>query len=152
MRTFMIQLVMLWTLAGCGASYQMQYPESFAVLQDQTDYTERATTADGVVVSVRELPNEPKAGAAFWRKALLNQVRLKGGYALIEEKDVRTKSGESGTQMRFGHDEERKPYQYWLTLFVTDAYVYVIEAGGKASEFAEVQAEVEETLGSFTIR
>lgn len=152
MRTLIIPVVATVCLVGCGASYQMQFPESFAVLEEQTDYTERATTADGVVVSLRELPNEPKAGAEFWRKALLNQVRLKGGYALTEEIEVRAKSGEMGTQMRFGHDEERKPYQYWLTLFVTDAHVYVIEAGGKASEFTEVQAEVEKTLSSFTIQ
>lgn len=93
-------------------------------------YTFRASTADGLVISVRELEHEPKGDLEFWASAVENELRLDRGYALLSTQDVKTNQGLVGKQLRFGHDEEARPHLYWVSVFVTDSHLYVVEAGG----------------------
>jgi len=139
-------------LAGCGPSFDMQVPDSFVELDEDSDaYAMRATSADGIVVAVREVDNDPTGNLEFWVEAIRNRVRRLGAYALIEEKKVTAASGQKGLEMRFGRDEDGVSYLYWLTVYVTDSHVYVIEAGGKKDRFEDVQSEVESTLAGFSI-
>ena len=107
---------------------------------------------DHVVIAVREITNDRHGSADFWVAAARNRLRRAGGYALLEEAEVRAASGEAGHQLRFGRDEGGRPYAYWLTLFVTHDRIFVIETGGRR-ELVEAQAsELQASLSSFRIR
>ena len=129
-------LVLAALVAGCGPSFKASTPPGFVELEDQTQYDYRATNADGLVIAVRELDHEPKGQIDFWTKAIENHMRQRGGYALIGSQEVKSADGVPGRQLRFGHDEGNKPHLYYVTLFVTDSKLLLLEAGG-AKELVE---------------
>ena len=140
----------LLLLAGCGGA-TLDVPDDFVVLEDDwADYDQRATTADGVVLSVRRVDNVGDGGLDFWARAVANRMRLYGGYALLEEPEVRLRSGARGRQLRFGRDEEGTPFLYWVTLFVDGGSVYVIEAGGRTDRFDAARPAIERAIARFT--
>lgn len=140
-------------LAACGGTASnLTPPANFLELEEPGEsYSQRATSAEGVVVAVREVDNDPYGPLAFWVEAIKRRMRTVRGYALIEEKDVRAASGEAGKQLRFGHDESGGPYFFWLTIFVTDDYVFVLEAGGKKDVFEAAQPQVERAIAAYRI-
>ena len=149
--------VALTLVAGCGGRhFALTAPGNFIELdprvQESYGYRYRATTADGVVIGVREIENERHGSPAFWLDAIRNSLRREGGYALLEESDVHAATGESGHTLRFGRDEDADPYTYWLTLFVTNDRIYLIEAGGRRETFAAAQADVEAAIAAFRIQ
>lgn len=112
----------------------------------------RATTADGVVIGVREIQNPRHGSGDFWVDAIRNRLRRDAGYALTSEADLRAASGHAGHQLRFGHDESSRPYVYWVTVFVTPDRVFVVEAGGRREHFEAAQARVESAISTFRVR
>lgn len=127
-------------LAGGCHDFEAATPQGFVELEDQEAYDYRATTADGVVIGVRALDHQPKGELAFWTSAIERQLREQSGYALLETRDVKTAQGLAGKQLRFGHDEGQRPHLYYVTLFVTEKKIYLIEAGG-AKELVEKRAD-----------
>ncbi|MBC7173256.1 MAG: serine/threonine protein kinase, partial [Polyangiaceae bacterium] len=115
-------------------------------------YALRGATADGVVVSVRELDNDPQGDEAFYREAITLELRDRRGYALLDEGELRASTGEKGHLLRFGHDEEGEAYVFWLGLFVTEDTVFVLEAGGKETVFAPREEEVLTAFRGIRIR
>jgi hypothetical protein len=111
-------------------------PKGFVDLDEHGTYDQRATTADGMVLAGREIENDPEGDLAFWSHAIENQMRMRGGYALLEKKKVKTASGHEGEELRFGHDQGNKPHLYTIAVFVTkggfwkDGTIYIVEAGG----------------------
>ena len=81
-----------------------------------------------------------------------NTLRMHGGYALLEEVEVKAASNEAGKQLRFGRDEDGQTFLYWITLFVTPHRVYVIEAGGRKDRFEAAAAGVEAALASIRLK
>jgi hypothetical protein len=140
--------------AGCS-SFALDAPEHFVKLEepDWSDYAMRAVNADGVVLAVRENDNEAAQGSlTFWTDAVKNRLRTVRGYALLEEKPLRAASGEEGHQLRLGRDEGSQAYDYWVTIFVTDDHVHVVEAGGRREEFARVKDAVAAAIERFEVR
>lgn len=137
-------------VSGCGLPYTPAVPPGFVELEDRYSGDEhRATTAEGVVLGTRAFENEPKGDLGFWAKVIENRMRETGGYAMLEKKDVKCRSGLAGVQMRFGHDEGRTPHLYYLTLFVDDDYVYLLEAGGTKVEVERQQAQIDWSVRNF---
>lgn len=136
--------------SACG-TFSITTPSRFLELEDQEAYDYRATTADGVVLSVTEHEVEQDRGSTveFWVEAIEGRMRHTGGYALTEKKEVKTSAGLKGTQLRFGHDEGQKPYRYWVTVFVNDDSVYVLEAGGADDVFTASVGSIEQAIASF---
>lgn len=155
LRSFVLAALLTATplLAACGgAASHLTPPTSFLELEEAGEsYSQRATSAEGVVMAVREVDNDPYGPLAFWVEAIKRRMRTVRGYALVEEKDVRAASGEVGKQLRFGHDESGGPYHFWLTIFVTDGHVFVLEAGGKKEVFEAAQPQVEAAIASYRI-
>jgi hypothetical protein len=151
----LLVLVTALTAIGCGPGFSVRPPEDFLDLDDASThargYAMRATSADGVVMAVRALGNDRHGSADFWVEAIRNRMRRDQGYALVSESDVTAASGESGHQMRFGHDDGGHPYAYWLTVFVTHDRIFVVEAGGRQERFEAATAQVQQALGSFRI-
>jgi hypothetical protein len=137
-------------LAGCGRPFVAATPPGFVDLDDRYGSTEyRATTADGVVIGIRAFENDPKGELPFWSRAVERRMREMAGYAMLERKEVATRGGLKGVQMRFGHDEGKDPYLYWLVLFVTEKRVFVLEAGGLKSEVAKQEAQLDWAIRNF---
>ena len=120
-----------WLLSCACSTFQAATPPGFVELEKDEPYDYRATTADGVVIAVRSIEHEPKGELGFWVTAIERQVREQKGYALLETRDVKNAQGLAGKQLRFGHDEGKKPHLYYVTVFVTDSRLYLLEAGGK---------------------
>lgn len=138
-------------LSACGNAFQASTPPGFVELADQEEYAYRATNADGLVVAVREIEHDPKGELSFWTKAIEKQLRERAGYALIGTRDVKAKTGESGKQLRFGHDQGKTPYLYTVTVFVTDDNLFVIEAGGTKALMEKHAAQLDWTIANFRI-
>jgi len=138
-------------LSAC-AGFTMKTPSNFVELDEDNDsYELRATSAQGVVLSVREVDNDPYGTLYFWVEAINNRLRAARGYALLEQKNVRASTGEAGRQLRYGRDEGDKPYAYWLTIFVTHDSLYIIEAGGRREQFDRVKPQIEQAIARFEI-
>ena len=129
-----IRALLLLACTACAPTFAI--PKGFVELDERTVYDQRATTPDGLVLAGRELENRPEGDLAFWSRAVENQMRVRGGYALLERRSIRSASGHSGVALRFGHDEGSKPHLYYVALYVTpgtfwaSGTIYLIEAGG----------------------
>lgn len=136
--------------AGCGRPFVAATPAGFVDLGDRYGSHEyRATTADGVILGLRAFDNDPKGEVSFWSRALERRTREMAGYALLDKRDVATASGLKGVQMRFGHDEGKEPYLYYLVLFVTDAKIYLFEAGGPKAEVTKQEPQIDWAIRNF---
>lgn len=135
------------TFATLACSPLMNTPSGFVEVKGEP-YDYRASSADGLVIAVRELDHEPKGDLAFWVRAVENEMRLGRGYALLDTREVKTSRGLAGKEMRFGHDEGSNPHLYWVAVFVTDTKLYVIEAGGTKDLVEKSEALLEAAIVS----
>ncbi len=134
-----IGLLIATTLAvgvGCGRPFDVKTSNGFVELENQApDYDYRATTPDGVVMSIRAVDNTGTVGQrgdlGFWERAVTLEMRDVQGYALLDAKDVTSGDGTKGRQLKFGHDEDGKPYAYWVTIYLAQSRIFLVEAGGK---------------------
>ena len=147
-----IAALLALALAGaCGPGFVQKTPAGFVELEDQERYDYRATTADGLVIGVRAIDHEPKGHLDFWVGAISNRMRERGGYALLGVEDVQAAGGLAGKQMRFGHDEGSRPHLYYVTVFVTDDKIYLMEAGGTKELMEGHAAQIAEAVRGFQV-
>lgn len=133
---------------GCGPGFGLKTPDGFVELDDQKEHAYRATTAQGVVMGVRVEPNRPKGNLAFWSDAI--DLKLRNiGYTAAEANEIKTKSGAKGKQLRYTRTIYDRPHVFWFTVFVTDADVFVIEAGGDERNFDKVKDEITKSIEGF---
>lgn len=143
---------------GCGPHFTVTTPKDFVVLDESRPYDFRATTPDGLVLAVREFENDKERGdAGFWVRAIENELRIDKGYALLKTDEIKTRSGLTGTQLRFGLDRENEAHEYIVTVFVTfrgtiggkRSSVYVLEAGGSAVLVEQHRAQIQDAILGF---
>lgn len=149
-------LLLLALTSGCGPSFTAATPPGFVELDaDYDNYDYRATTADGLVIGVREVEHDPKGDLDFWVRAIENELRSRGGYALIESNSIKNAQGLSGRQLWFGHDEGQKPHLYMVTLFVTegswssDGWIYLLEVGGTKEQIDKQRQQIAWAVDNF---
>jgi hypothetical protein len=154
MKRTILLVVAALLLAACGHSFNAATPKGFVELEDQEDqgYDYRATTADGLVIAVREIDNDPEGPIEFWSRAIENSMRQRGGYALLGQRDVKNVDGLAGKQLRFGHDEASKPHLYYVTLYVTPKRLYVLEAGGTKQQMESHEAQLDWSFKNFRLK
>lgn len=144
-------------LTGCPEPFEVETPSSMVELSTSDDRTYVAMTHDNVVVRARvmrqgdDYGDTPQASGEFWTDAIRERMRLNGGYELLEEQQVESDNGHEGTRLEFGRDQEGEPYRYWMTLFVTDHNIHLIEAGGRGDRFESATEDIEELLSSYTV-
>ena len=149
MRYSMI-LLLLAAMTGCATPYRVETPASFVEIENEwDDYDYRATTADGLVIGLRTIEHEPHGEQAFWLKAITNRMRDRGGYALLKTVDVKSADGVNGKQLQFGHDETSGAHLYYVTLFVTDDNLFLLEAGGTKELMTTHAADVDTAVRTF---
>lgn len=149
--SFAIASLALLAATGCGSSFVAATPPGFVKLKDQELYDYRATTADGLVVAVRAIDNDPEGSLGFWARAVKDRMQRTAGYALIGERDVTNAQGVKGKQLRFGHDEASKPHLYYVTLFVTPSKIFLLEAGGTQEQMQRRRAQLDWSVKNFHI-
>jgi hypothetical protein len=143
----LVACIALFAAVGCAPL--LDTPPQFLRLEVvQNDYDYRATTADGVVLAGRVLDYDEDRGGGlqFWTDAIKLRLKAVGGYALLQEQDIATHSGIKGKQLRFGHDENRGAYQYWITLFIDGDDLVVLETGGPEAGVKAHEADVMKAL------
>jgi len=147
----------LFALGAFACTPTFATPKGFVDLDDAT-YDQRATTADGLVLAGRELDNDPEGDLAFWSHAIENQMRLRGGYALLEKRTVKNAGGHEGTALRFGHDEGNQPHLYTVAVYVTqDTFwksgtIYLFEAGGPKALVEKNVASIDWAIAHVRVR
>ncbi len=141
-------------LAGCGRPFKIVTAPGFVELEGQSSsgYAYRATSPEGVVVSVRVIEDEDRADVGFWTKSIILQMRDVSGYALLRVVDVTSRDGTPGKRMEFAHDEDGKPYHYWVTVFIAQDKLFMAEAGAPKDLFERSQASVEWMMKSLKVK
>lgn len=151
--TFVAVIIALASsLTACGRPFDVKTAPGFVPLENQTTYDYRATTPEGVVVAVRVVEDEKRGDLGFWTQALTLQLRDVSGYALLDVKDVASRDGTKGKLLKFGHDEDNKPFTYWVTIFLAQDRVFLVEAGGAKEIFERAQPSVEWMLQTVRVR
>ncbi len=144
----MKKLVFLFLLlAACGRSYVQTAPGFVEVKHDPT-YDFRAIAPDGVAVAVRRVSVDDKTDLAFWERAVLLRTRELEGYALLSSTNVRASDGTAGRELVFGHDEQGKPFEYRMRLFISGSKLVVAEAGGAKENMDRWRTSVDWMLAS----
>lgn len=142
--SFLLALPFVLAL-GCHSGAHLSAPDGFAELEPGDAYSYRATSAAGVVIGVRSEKNDPRGNLEFWTSAVDLKLR-KAGYSPMDEKPakVAAEGGLEGKRVRYTIDRSGRPHEYWVTVFVTDSRVIVVEAAGDHAYFdKETQREIE---------
>lgn len=153
-RALFFACVVALSLAACGRPFKVQTAPGFVELEGQEpEYAYRATSPEGVVMAIKSIDvPEEKSNLDFWTKAVTLQVRDVQGYALVETKDVLSLDGAKGQQLRFGHDEDGKPFSYWVTLYYASGRLFLVEAGGAKAAFERFVPSIEWMHKSLKVR
>jgi len=150
MTWMMTALVCLGLLASGCATAKLETPTGFAHHDEGQRYDQRISDGEGVVIAVRSEKNRPRGDLSYWSAALDVQLR-NTGYEPISHVDVRSADGREGKQLRYVIDSGGRELIYWLSVFVTDGRVVVVEAGGDATFFEPKAAQVEAAIASLTV-
>ncbi|HSO40384.1 MAG TPA: serine/threonine protein kinase [Labilithrix sp.] len=148
----LVVAVSLSSLAGCGKPFDVKTAPGFVALENQHDFDWRATTPEGVVVGIRVVEDEKRGDLGFWTQAMTLQLRDVSGYALLESTETASADGTKGKLLKFGHDEDAKPYVYWVAIFAAQGRLFVVEAGGQKELFERARPNVEWTMKNVTVR
>lgn len=154
-RKSLVCLVLLaLSLVACGRPFKVSTAPGFVPLEDQTPfgYAYRATTPEGVVMAIRVIDDEDRGDLAFWTQALTLQLRDVQGYALLQTLDTKSRDGTPGKLLELGHDEDNKPFTYWVAIFLAQGRLFVVEAGGQKEAFERAQPNVEWMLASVKVK
>jgi len=149
----MKKLLFVLLLVGCKP-VDIKTAPGFLQLKEEGSYAYRATTPERVVVAVRveDMEGDGSDDLSFWTRALTLQMRDGNGYALLETHDVQSLDGVKGKQLRFGHDEDGKPFSYLLTFFPTGKKLVLVEAGGMKPQFDAAASSVQWMIQSVRVR
>lgn len=136
-------------LSGCRP-FKPATPPGFVDLSEKYENHEyRATTADGMVLGVRAFANEPKGELPFWVRVIENRMRDTSGYAMLDTREAKDRAGNAGKTLRFGHDESGVPHLYYITVFVNDDHVYLLEAGGTKDLVEKHEDQIAWSIANF---
>ena len=146
--------VLLVAYGACKPVDIKTAPGFLQLKEEGGSYAYRATTPERVVVAVRveDIEGEGSDDLSFWTRALTLQMRDGNGYALLETHDVQSLDGVKGKQLRFGHDEDGKPFSYWLTFFPSGKKLVLVEAGGMKPQFDAAASSVQWMIQSVRVR
>jgi hypothetical protein len=138
--------------AACGKPFDVKTSPGMVALENQRDFDWRATTPEGVVVGIRVVEDEKRGDLAFWTQAVTLQLRDVTGYALLESAETTSADGTKGRLLKFGHDEDGKPYVYWVAIFPAQSRLFLVETGGPKDLFDRARPNVEWTMKTIRVR
>ena len=142
-------LLALSLLAPACASFHVNTPDGFAELADDARYDYRATNADGVVIAVRALRNDPEASLGFWGRVVDERLRRQGYVPEGDPAPVQSANGVPGVMFRYGATVGGRAHRYQVAVFVRGKKVFVLEAGGDQEVFDPAAPAVARAFRSF---
>lgn len=152
-RVLLVAVFAALATAACGRPFDVKTSSGFVELEGtDAEFAYRATTPEGVVTAVRVVDGENRGDLAFWTHAITLQLREASGYALESTADVTSKDGTKGKLLRFGRDQDGKPYAYWVALYAAQDRLFLVEAGGPREPFERSKRDVEVTMASVRVR
>ncbi len=151
MRFTLLLALFAFAVSACGKPFDVKTAPGFVELDRQDEYAYRATTPEGVVFGVRVIEDEKRGDLAFWTRALTLQMHDVSGYALLETSDVTSLDGTKGRLLKFGHDEDNKPYSYWLALFMAQGRLFLVEIGGTKEQAQRFRPQIDWMLKSLKV-
>lgn len=147
-------LAALSVLTACGKPFEVKTGADFAELPGQSgagfDY--RATTPEGVAVSVTSMEDREKADLSFWTKAITLKLHDQDGYALLGEEAVKDKNGTPGRRLRFAREEDKKKFDYRVTIYRAQGRIFLVESGGPHEAFSKAESAVVAMESSVAVR
>ena len=151
MKKTSLLLILSLFAVGCR-SFEAKTPAEFVDLGHSSTYDYRAASSDGVVLAARSMKNDPRGTLSFYTDVTRRKLREGEGYALVEEREVTSKTGEKGNMLRFGRDHGGTPHLYVVTLFVTNDRIFVLEAGGAKTDVETHAAAIDASVAGFSIK
>ena len=148
-RRFPLIVLALSLLAPACAGFRVNTPSGFAQLSDDERYDYRATNADGVVIAVRAVRNEPEANLEFWGRVVDERLRRQGYVPEGDPAPVRSANGLTGVMFRYGCTVGGREHRYQVAVFVRARKVFVLEAGGDREVFDPAAPAVARAFASF---
>ena len=135
---------------GC-ASFRINTPSGFGQLRDQRaqHYDYRSVSAYGVALAVRVVPNAEHGNLEFWSEVVDRHLQHGGVYHAAGSADVRTTSGAQGRRLAYTFGDAQSGQTYWVTVFVTERKVFLVEAAGGIDAFTRARDNVERSIQSF---
>jgi len=144
----LIVLALALLVPAC-ASFHVNTPTGFAELEDDERYDYRATNADGVVIGVRAVRNEPRANLEFWGRVVDERLRRQGYVPEGNPEPIRSADGLAGVMFRYGCTVGGREHRYQVAVFVRTKKVFVLEAGGDREVFDPAAPAVARAFASF---
>lgn len=142
-------LLALSLVAPACASFHINTPNGFAELEDDERYDYRSINADGVVIAVRAVRNEPQANLEFWGRVVDERLRRQGYVPDGNPEPVQSANGLAGVMFRYGATVGGREHRYQVAVFVRPKKVFVLEAGGDREVFEPAAAAVARAFRSF---
>jgi hypothetical protein len=107
------------TAAGC---LTMETPPEFLVIDDDTSEV-RAVTPDDARLWAREFDDPLRGSLAFWSETLKTDLTVNRGYTLIQQREVKTKSGRPGVELDCEVTAQGAARGYLVTLFIVEGWM-----------------------------
>lgn len=104
------------------------------------------------MIAVRVVDDEERGDLDFWTRALTLQLHDQSGYALVETTDVTSRDGTKGKLLKLGHDEDNKPFDYWVGVYLAQGRLFLVEAGGEHATFERARPNLEWMMKSVRVR
>jgi hypothetical protein len=148
-RTMLMFCALVALQSGC-ATTSITTPSGFASHAEGRSYDFRASDGEGVVIAVRSEKNRPRGDLQYWTSTLDVQLR-NAGYEAREAVELESADGHPGRQLRYVLHEDGRELMFWVSVFVTERRVVVVEAGGDALFFETKAEQVEAAIGSLQL-
>lgn len=127
-------------------------PDGFVEIE-QYGFVYKAVSPDGSVIAVRHRDNEQEGDLEFWSEVFEREMVEGKGYRLVEEQQVTSGDGVSGThlQLEYAHEGDT-PFHYGLTVFVTEESIVTVETATELERHDDYAGAFEKARGSVTVR
>jgi len=150
MKRMILTLAALGSLLGGCASAHLDTPNGFAAYEDNETYDFYASDGEGVVIAVRTEKNRPQGDLSYWTSSLDAQLRG-AGYQTHDVADVKSADGHAGKQLQYVVDDNGRDLVFWVSIFVTDRQVVLVEAGGDVAFFEPKVAQIQSAIASLHV-
>lgn len=137
-------------LMACG-KVELNTPSGFAHYSDESDYF-KVISPDGITIKAYEAESDAgdakNVDLALWTKE--SQLTLQSkGYQKISSENILSQKGLKGIYTEYKTFYNGENYSYGLTLFIDGDDLYVVESGGKKTDYEKRKGQIMTCIKSF---
>jgi hypothetical protein len=128
----------------------MQMPSGFVEVEKHNlgRYTQRAVSADGIVIALRSETNPKDATLDFWITAIRDELVNRRGYVLAKTEPAEAAGGAKGSLLTFTANRSGVEFTYLAGVYVMGGQVLVAETGGKSETVAPRLGDIRKAMAS----